>query len=90
MYFYLTSNIAKDEPAAIKAVPYIHVKAKADGSQTVCLSEQAVSDPNVSPMTREAADAILKAWIDDENASPVVDIDGNQLIQSYIDIGAYL
>ena len=88
--FYLTTNVHKTEPSALVAAGAIHVKAKADGMQTVMISDVEIIDANATEKTFLEAQTILDTWIDEENDSPELDQDGVPMLQNFIDLGAYL
>lgn len=90
MHFYLTTNDNRREPEAIYSVEYVHVKAKGDGSQTVIITEDEIIDPACAPKTQEEAQAILDAWIDEENETPTQDLEGNDIVQRRITLESYL
>lgn len=88
--FYLSYNELKSEPDCVWQHEFIHVKAKSDGSQTIIISAESLEYPEVIELTRECAQDILNAWIDQENESAPVDDSGNLIRQSYINLGVYL
>jgi hypothetical protein len=91
MKIYRTINTCRSEPDAVNESNYIHVKAKSDGSETIIISLDDISDPNVIEVSKEEATAILKDWIDAENTPPLpLDIAGNEIVQSYVNLEAYL
>ena len=89
-YFYLTTNILNREPEVIKAIDYVHIKAKVDGSQTLILTEQKIKDKDVAELTLSEAQALLDEWIDNENLFPVQDKDGNDILQIRINLKKYI
>jgi len=91
MIFYLTNNDARKEPIVLLDEDYIHVKAKCDGSQTVIICHEKIDAPSMTEMSKQEAQSLLDTWIDEENVLPYqIDINGNEIIQSYIDLEGFL
>jgi hypothetical protein len=76
--FYIANNLNRCEPEAVKAIEFIHVKSKTDGSQTALISKNEILDPNVVEKTQEELQTIVDEWIDEENQNPFFD-DVNQV-----------
>jgi hypothetical protein len=91
MKFYLVQNVDRNEPEELKEFSYVHVKAKADGFQTVILSKEDLPTSElVQEMSKEAAQILLNAWIDEENQPPLpLDVGENEIRQSYINLEIY-
>lgn len=99
VYFYLTTNINKNEPEALASIAYIHVKAKGDGSQTAIITETLVVDEAVVEMSQSELQAILDSWIAEENQNPEIDtyidpeteeVIEQPRLQRVINLGVYL
>ena len=89
VYIYLTTNDNRREPIALNDKSYIHVKASQDGSQTIILIEENISDPNLTLKTLDEAHTILNQWIDLDNEDAPLDAEGNQIVSGYISLGGY-
>ena len=89
--FYLTSNIANNEPECIKSIDYIHIKAKTDGSQTIILTTELINNESCIVLSKEEAQNLVDQWISEENSNPPIDpINNTEMIQSYIDLDLYV
>lgn len=90
LFFYLTTNVNRNEPENVRSSVYVHVKAKSDGSQTIIISEDPIMGAGVQNKTQAQAQAILDGWITEENLTPGIDANGNLMIQDRIDLDRYL
>ena len=89
-YFYLTENALNSEPECIKAVDYVHIKAKSDGTQTLILTEEQLTDDSLTLKTQAEAQALLDSWVVDENVDAPLDPEGNPTLQKNIGLGKFL
>jgi hypothetical protein len=85
-YIYLAMNNNRREPSCLNDVNYKHLKCKSDGSFTLILTENPISDMCVAQKSKEEAEQILRSWIDEENQNPERDPEGNAMIQSYVSL----
>jgi hypothetical protein len=85
-YIYLAMNNNRREPSCLNDVNYKHLKCKSDGSLTLILTENPISDMCVAQKSKEEAEQILRSWIDEENQNPERDPEGNAMIQSYVSL----
>jgi len=89
-YFYLTTNTLNREPDVIKSEDYCHVKGKTDGSQTLIIVEKKLKHKDLQELTQEEAQATLDGWIDEENLTPSKDPEGNDMLQTRIDLNKFI
>ena len=90
-FFYVVTNENKNEPDVVRKNNYIHIKSKADGSQTAILTEDEIIDPSCAACSQSDLQTVLDSWIDAENTPPLdLDVNGDEIKQSYINVGIYL
>lgn len=89
-YFYLITNVNRNEPEIIKSYSYIHVKARKDANLTLIITKEEINYSLFENLSQEEAQILVDSWIDEENINPELDIDGNELIQSKINLNWYL
>lgn len=88
--FYLTNNTNRKEPEAIAPLSYLHIKASQDGSQTLILCDEELDDPNYDPKTLQEAQQIVNDWVDLDNQTPPIDVEGNPHLADYINLEAFI
>lgn len=88
--FYLVSNPEKRDPDFISSVDHVHVKTKTDGTHTLIISEENISDQSVEIITQEDAQSLIDSWISDENHNIERDIDGNDIVITNINLEVFL
>jgi hypothetical protein len=91
MKYYLVENVDRNMPEELQGSSYTHIKARADGFQTVILSDEDFpTSESILEMSKEAAQILLNIWIDEENQPPLPqDVEGNEIRQSYINLEIY-
>jgi len=92
MRWYITDNINKCEPSELLNIPHTHIKCRTDGSSTVIMCNDLVdlSDiEGVTEVSKAEAQDILDYWIARENDVPEIGLNGEEVIQSKIDLEVF-
>jgi len=89
MNYYLLNCENKNPFFILQNINYIHIKAHISGLQVAICSSSKIQNDNCIEKTKNELQITLDDWIDRENENPEKDFEGNDILQTKINLNIY-